>query len=204
MKGREDMDVTSSSRPALVARAQAILLRPSAEWRTIETEKTDTATLYKSYIAPIAAIGPIATFIGTTVFGQSIPFVGTVRVAVPTALVQAVISFAFALLAPYVLAFIIDALAPTFGATANRGQALKVAAYSSTASWLAGIFALVPALSILGLLGLYSLYLLYLGLPVLMKAPAEKAVTYTAACVVAAIVIFLVLGFIAGSIAALV
>jgi Yip1 domain len=64
---------------------------------------------------------------------------------------------------------------------------------------VAGIFLLIPALGILNLLfGLYSLYLLYLGLPVLMKSPREKALTYTVVTVLAAIVLFIVTGMIAG------
>ena len=73
-------------------------------------------------------------------------------------------------------------------------QALKVAAYSSTAAWLAGIFILIPALGFLQILGLYSLYLLYLGLPRLMKTPEDKALVYTAIVIVAAFVIFAVIG----------
>ena len=48
-----------------------------------------------------------------------------------------------------------------------------------TAAWLAGVFVILPALSILSILGLYSFYLYYLGLPKLMKAPADKALVYT-------------------------
>jgi len=89
----------------------------------------------------------------------------------------------------FVLALIIDALAPTFGGQKNPIQALKVAAYSATAAWVAGIFGLIPALGFLGLLGLYSLYLLFLGLPILMKAPEDKAMGYTLVVIVAAIVL---------------
>ncbi len=53
---------------------------------------------------------------------------------------------------------------------------------------------LIPALRMLGVLGLYGLYLLYLGLPVLMKAPTDRAGGYTALVVVAAIVLFMVIG----------
>jgi hypothetical protein len=99
----------------------------------------------------------------------------------------------------YVLALIIDALAPNFGGVSNQVQALKVAAYSSTASWVAGIFGLIPPLSWLGVLGLYSLYLLYLGLPILMKSPPDKAAGYTGVVIIAAIVLFLVIGLVAGT-----
>ncbi|HEY6050157.1 MAG TPA: YIP1 family protein, partial [Thermoanaerobaculia bacterium] len=84
--------------------------------------------------------------------------------------------------------------APRFGGQPGRIAALKLAVYSSTAAWLAGVFSLVPALSILSLLGLYSLYLLYLGVPVLMKVPRDRALGYTIAAVVAAVVLFAVIG----------
>src|SRR3546814_7289455 len=95
----------------------------------------------------------------------------------------------------WVLAWIINALAPTFEATRNPVQAMKVAAYSATAAWVAGVFQIVPSLGWIGaILGLYSLYLLYLGLPILMKAPAAKAMAYPLAPIVAAIVLFFVIG----------
>jgi hypothetical protein len=99
----------------------------------------------------------------------------------------------------FVLAWIINALAPQFGATQSMPQAIKVAAYSSTAAWVAGIFNLFPALAILAAIGgLYSLYLCWLGLPILMKAPAEKATTYVIVVIVAIIVVYMVIGMIAG------
>lgn len=93
------------------------------------------------------------------------------------------------------MALIVDALAPTFGGTKSQIQALKLMAYGSTASWVAGIFLIIPALSILALVGsLYSLYLLFIGLPVMMKSPQDKSVGYTVAVIVAAIVVFFVVG----------
>ena len=80
-------------------------------------------------------------------------------------------------------------------------QALKVAAYSFTPAWLAGILSLLPSLSMLGVLaGLYGIYLLYLGLPVLMKVPQEKAAAYTAVSVVCSILIMIVFTMVVGSV----
>jgi hypothetical protein len=77
-------------------------------------------------------------------------------------------------------------------------SAFKVSAYSLTPTWLAGVFALIPALSFLTLLGLYGVYLLYLGLPRLMQAPEEKAVGYTAVVVLSAIMLSIVLAGVLG------
>ena len=182
----------------LVERVKRILVSPKTEWEVIDAEQTTPAELYTRYILPLAAIGPIAQLIGYSVFGVTVPFVGTYRVPIGSAITQALVSYLLTLAGTYVLALIIDALAPTFNGQRSQIQALKLAAYSLTASWVAGIFALIPGLRILTLLGLYSLYLLYLGLPVLMKTPREKAMGYTVVVIIAAIVLSLVIGAIAG------
>jgi Yip1-like protein len=182
----------------LVQRVKQILLFPRTEWQVIEAEPTTTAELYKTYIIPLAAIGPISQIIGYSVFGITVPFVGTYRVPIGSAISGALVAYVLTLAGTYVLALIIDGLAPTFNGQRSQIQALKVAAYSSTASWLAGIFALIPGLRLLAILGLYSLYLLYLGLPIVMKAPRDKALGYTVVVIVAAIVLFMIIGVIAG------
>ncbi|MGE5303451.1 MAG: Yip1 family protein [Alphaproteobacteria bacterium] len=180
----------------LTERVKNILLQPAAEWAVIAQETGNASELYKSYIAPLAAIGPIASIIGFAVIGVPLPMGGSYRAPLTSAIGQAVITFILVLAGTYVLALIIDALAPTFGGTKDNFQALKVAAYSSTAAWVAGIFNLIPALAFLQILALYSIYLLYLGLPILMKAPKEKALSYTGVVIIAAIVIFGIIGVI--------
>jgi hypothetical protein len=183
---------------ALIDRVKRILLSPKEEWPAIDAEQTSVAGLYTGFIIPLAAIGPIASIVGWTVFGLSTPFTGSYRIPIGFAVRNAAFQYVGALVGVFVLALIIDALAPTFGGQKNQIQALKVAAYSATAAWVAGIFGLIPALGFLGLLGLYSLYLLFLGLPILMKAPEDKAMGYTLVVVVVAIV----LGFLISSLTA--
>jgi hypothetical protein len=173
---------------ALMDRVKNILFQPKQEWSVIDAEPASVGGLYTGYIIPLAAIGPLASIIGWSVFGLRVPFVGSMRIPIGFAVRNAVIVYVLGLVGVFVLSLIIDALAPTFGGQKNQTQALKVAAYSYTAAWVAGIFNLIPALALLGLLaGLYSLYLLYLGLPVLMKAPQEKAVGYTVVVIIVAI-----------------
>jgi len=183
--------------PKLVDRVKAILMKPKAEWPVIEAEQTDISTLYRSYVIPLAAIGPVATAIGSALIGTS-TLAGAARVSITTAIVGAIVAFALALLGTYIVAQVIDNLAPQNSGTRNLTQAFKVSAYSSTAQWLAGVFALIPALSGLSILGLYSLYLLYLGLPVLMKVPQEKATSYTVTVVVVSLIVFIVIAVVSG------
>jgi hypothetical protein len=180
----------------LIDRVKAILLTPKTEWPVIDAEPTTIGEIYKSHVLPLAAIGPVASLIGSTVFGYSV-FGITYRPSLGEALGSAIVGYVFALVGVYLLALIIDYLAPNFGATKNRTQAFKVAAYGWTAAWVVGIVGLIPALSVIGILGLYSLYLVYLGLPVVMKAPADKAVGYVAVVIVVAIVLSFVLSLLA-------
>jgi hypothetical protein len=180
----------------LSERVKNILLRPKQEWEVIAGESTSTAELYRNYIILLAAIGPIASLIGMSLIGISMPLIGTFRVPIMSAIASAVVSYILGLVGVYIIAMVIDYLAPTFAAQKNMNQALKLAAYSFTAGWLASIFVIIPALSVLSILGLYSFYLLYTGIPVLMKSPPEKSFPYTGAVVVAAIVIFVIISWI--------
>jgi Yip1 domain len=176
----------------LVDRVKKLLLQPKQEWAVIAAEPHTVQGLYTQYVIILAAIPAVAMFIGFSLIGA-----GFFRVSIGVGIAQMILSYLLSLGAVYVLALLIDALAPNFGGEKNFMQALKVAAFSMTASWLAGIFYIVPALSILALLGLYSFYLMYLGLPMLMKAPEDKAVPYLAVVIIAAIVLFVVAGTIA-------
>jgi Yip1-like protein len=181
----------------LVARARSILLQPRSEWATIAAEPATVGGLYAGYVVWLAAIAPLASVIETSVFGIRLPYGGVFRVPLSSAASGAVVRYAVALVTTYVLALVIDALAPAFGGKQSPTQALKVAAYASTPSWIAGVFAVTPFLSALGLFGLYSLYLVFLALPAVMGAPRDRALGYTAAVVACAAVLFLVGGAVA-------
>lgn len=179
----------------LIERVKRLLLNPKDEWLVIDKEVVDTASLYKFYIAPLVAIGPVCSMIGLSLVGMTLPMMGTYHMPFGAAVVQAILNFALMLGGVYGVALIIDGLAPTFGAQRNKMQALKLAAYASTASWLGGVFTLIPAFGMLSLLAaLYSLYLFYLGLPLLMQVPEEKVVGYLAVVVISAIALFIVVG----------
>ena len=117
------------------------------------------------------------------------------------ALSYAIVSYILSFVVVYVVALIIDALAPTFNGQKNSANALKLAVYANTPAWIVGVFSLLPGLGILRILGLYGLYLLWLGLPKLMKSPPEKTVGYTVAVIVCAIVAAVIAAYIVGAVA---
>jgi hypothetical protein len=185
---------------AITDRVKNILASPNTEWPVIEQERTSPAELVTGYLAPLAAIGAVAGFIGSTVVGTTVPMVGTYRAPVVSALVAAVVAFALTIAGCFVISAIIDALAPTFGGRKDSNQAFKVAVYSYTPGLVAGVLQVLPMLgALVGLVaGLYGLYLLYLGLPVLMKSPQDKTLVYAVVVVVCAIVVMVVVGLVLG------
>lgn len=190
-----------ASSAGLIGRVKDILLKPGETWDVIDREPATIGGLYRSYIIPLAAIPAVAAFIGMLVFGVGVPGLVTIRPSPIWLAVQMIVSYGLSLAMCYVLALVIEALAPNFGGVKDRTQAFKLAAYAPTASWVAGIFALVPMLALIALLGaLYSLFLLFKGLPKLMKTPEDKALPYTAVVIVVAIVVSLVFGMITSSI----
>ncbi|MBO9677337.1 MAG: YIP1 family protein [Acidovorax sp.] len=178
----------------LIERAKGILLKPKETWADIEAETASTAGLFTGYLMLLAAIPAVCGFIGMSLIGFS-GFGVTVRVPLLAGLANMVVSYVLSLVGVFVLALIVDALAPTFGGMKSQIQALKLVVYASTAALLGGVFSLLPSLSMLGLLAaLYSIYLIYTGLPVLMKNPPEKSLVYTVVILVAGIVMAVVIG----------
>ncbi|UVH58557.1 YIP1 family protein [Variovorax paradoxus] len=172
----------------LVERVQSILLKPKATWPEIDSEQADAASLYKNYVMILALIPAVASFIGLSLIGIG-AFGVSFRVPIVSGLANMVVGYVLSLVMVFVLALIIDAMAPTFEGTRSQIGALKLSAYASTAAFVGGIFSLLPSLSVLGAMAaLYGVYLLYTGLPVLMKCPPDKAIAYTAVVVVCAIV----------------
>jgi hypothetical protein len=185
----------------IIARAKSLLLTPKAEWPVIAAEPATTQSLFMGYVVPMAALPALAGFIKSSLIGYGIPLVGgTYRASIGAGLSSAVLTFILSLVSVFVVGLIVDALAPTFGATKDRTQALKTTGFAYTASWVGGVLVIVPGIGWLAALlgGLYSIYLLYLALPHTMKAPEDKTVGYTVVTVIVAIVLGLVISAITG------
>ena len=186
----------------LVARVQAVILKPKEEWVKIKGESTPIAQLFIPYAAILAAIPAIAQFIGYGLIGISVPFVGTYRFGLGTALFRAIIYYVLILASAYVFGMVINALAASFGSKPSAENAMKLAVYSMTPAWIGGVFYIIPALSILAVLAsLYGLYVLYLGFNTpMMDTPKEKVVGYLVVCIVVVAVLMFVVGLVLGAV----
>ena len=166
---------------ALIDRLKGILLEPRNEWPKIAAEAATPQSIYTGWVMIFAAIGPLALLLTVGV--------GGIKFAIG--------AYIMALIITFILALIIDALAPSFGGTKDFVAALKLSAFSYTAAWIAGIFNLVGMLgAVLALLAsIYAWYTFFLGAPVLKKCSAEKAVPYTIVVVLCGIALGLLFTF---------
>lgn len=175
-----------------VLRAAAMLADPAAAWTRVDAETDDAFYLLLSYVAPFALIPALAGFIGDCVIGVVVPGAGTVRMPIAGGLLAAMFGYVVMFALVLLVGLLIDALAPLFGATRSFAGALKLAAYSFTPVWLAGIFLLLPGLRFLEFSGFYGGYILAKGLPPLMRSPEQKSFSYAAVVVgFAGVLVFL-------------
>jgi len=180
----------------LTTRVKSILLQPAQEWRKIAAESTSVGALLSDYAGPLSAIPALCGWIGGSIIGS-----GFVRIGLVRGFVNAVVTWGFGLAGCWLAAMVIERLAPTFGSRGNTAQALKLVVYASTPVWIAGVLRLIPALTVLSLIpALYGLYLFYIGLPAVMRTPADKVIPYMAVSAVAVILVVIVFGFFASAI----
>jgi hypothetical protein len=177
----------------MIGRVQRLMLKPKDEWPAIDAEPMTVQGILTGWVAPLAAIGPIASVIQQQVFPMR--FFGVAyRPPVIGSIVSAVLLWVLVIGMVYVWSLIIDALAPSFGGTKNPISALKVSAFSATAGWICGILGILPFLGMLAILGaLYNIYLLWVGGPMLMKVPQDKAPGF--------VIVSIIVGFVANLIA---
>jgi len=181
----------------IVSRVKGIMLAPETEWPAIEQEPGTPGYLFPNYVVYLAAIPPIAGFIGASMVGVTVPAIGTIRVPLFAGLLGAVIAYVLSFVIVYAVAIIIDQLAPRFDGAKDFGNALRVTVYSATPLWIGGVFQLIPGLRFVGtVVAFFGVYVLWTGLPRLMKVPPDKAVACVAAAAACAIVVAFAIGLI--------
>ena len=169
-----------------VARVKAILIDPAAAWRGFEKDIGDPAYLLSRYVAVLALIPALSSFVGATLIGVVAPSGTILRTDLLGGLFGAIFSYAASCAIVVLLGLIIDLLAPRFGGRRDFEDAFKLAVYSFTPLWLAGIFLLLPGLRFLLLTGVYGIYLFWLGAPRLAKVPEQQAANFTLVIVICA------------------
>jgi hypothetical protein len=171
----------------LLALVKAILVDPMAAWAQIEKDVGDPALLLRRYVAALALIPPLAGFAGATLIGVVTPSGAIARASLFNGAAGAIFGYVMSCATVLVLGLIINLSAPLFGGRRNFNNAFKLAVYSFTPIWMAGIFLVLPGLHFLVLVGCYGAYLLWLGLPWLTKTPEDQSANFAAVIIASAL-----------------
>ncbi len=183
----------------LIERVKNIILSPKSEWEVIAAEKSTVQDLYVNYALILVAAAALAEFIGRSMVGFSV-LGAHFRTPMGSALVGFILRIVLTLAGVFVLAYIIDALAPSFGGEKDIIASHKLAVYSSTPAWVGGLLMIIPPLGLLGILfALYGIYVFYLGATPVKKVPSDKSAVFTLVVILISIVIYWVVGLIVGS-----
>jgi len=173
----------------IIQRVIGIITKPKDEWNSIKSESLSLQDIFIKYAIWVAIIPSVAAFIGVTLIGIKVAWL-TVKVPFGRAFISMIFNYIFTLAGVFLLGFIIDALAPSFGSEKNLESSVKVAVFSAFPAWVAGILFIIPSLSVLGsIAGLYALYVMYIGLKELKQTPDDKYMGYFIVTIVIYIII---------------
>ena len=171
---------------AIFPRAKALILAPGPTWTIIAGEAHDLQRLMLSWVLPLAAIPPVAQFLGGLLFG---------RVPLGRGLSLAIGTYVFEIVMVLAIGWIAAWLAPRFGGENRPERGWAWIAYAFTPSWVAGVLWLIPAIGPLQILAsLYGLYVAYLGVVPMLRVRPEQTVMFMVVLVVAGIVAGFALG----------
>jgi len=168
----------------IIDRVKNIIVSPKTEWLVISTERADAKQVAMRYVVPLVLAGAVAAFIGYGFLNG--------HVAISFALFEAVSAVVLTLIPVFVSAFVVDALAPSFGSEKNFDRSLQLVAYSCTPSMVGALLAIYPPIAILGsLFSFYGIYLWYLGLGPIKHTPEDKKTMYLIVSVIVLIVVWI-------------
>jgi hypothetical protein len=164
----------------LADRAVKMLTTPKTEWEVVAAESESMPQIGMGYVVPMTLAAHLAAFLGSAFVGALFGAMLGIRHSMGYFLLMAVVGWVLSVLAVYAQAWVVNALAPSFGSTPNLLSAFKLVVFSATAAWVGSLLMIIPAVGPLAAFAglVYSIYLFYLGMPRLMGTPPDKVVPY--------------------------
>jgi hypothetical protein len=183
----------------IIERVKNMIITPKTEWEKISGEEQSLSVVITSYVVPLALAGAVCTFVGYGFIGIDYGFFR--MKGIEWGLKMAIIQIISAVIGVLITAFVVDALAPSFGSEKNINKSAQLVAYGYTPAFIGALVSILPAIALIGsLFGLYGIYLMYLGLGPLKKTPEDKKVIYLVITIIVLILVYFLLGLILGSI----
>jgi hypothetical protein len=173
-----------------------LLVRPSAQWRTVANlpeSSFRTLILYPCFLAILPAV---AWYYGTSRVGWTVGDEGeTIKLTVESARQISVLFYLAMLGSVAVIGYFVHWMSETYGAASTLTKGIVIVGLTSTPLFIAGLVGFYPLLWVDLLIGVvavsWSVYLLYLGIPIVMNIPEERGFLFSSAVVGVALVILI-------------
>jgi hypothetical protein len=164
----------------------------------IQKEQADRPNLYIVYILILAAIPPVAIYIGSTMTGWRIGEGDITRMTASSTLSLCVLIYLAIIAEIYVLGRAIDWMRATYTDLSKRElSGLALATYLVMPLLVFSVFAVYPTIWIIILTMIvassYSAYLLFAGVPIVFNIPKERGFMFSGAILTIALVLAVVL-----------
>jgi hypothetical protein len=161
----------------ILNRMMNILIHPNNEWQTIRNESAAYGNLLLRYVAPLAAIPPLAVIAGSFLFGRNLP-----NNTLAHLLITNLLWYCMYVLNVMVVGAIVAAIVTAPDVRWTGLQGFKVATYSFTPLFITGGIAVIPKMgwTIYAAI-LYGIYLLYLGIAGIAGTAKKQAAWYAVA-----------------------
>ena len=173
-----------------------LLVKPSAQWRTIAKLPDSSFRTLLLYPCLFALLPAVAWFYGTSQVGWTVGEGDEVIKLTAQSARQITVLFYIAMLASVaIIGYFVHWMSDTYGAASTLTKGIVITGLTCTPLFLAGLVGFYPLLWIDLLIGVvaisWSVYLLYLGIPIVMDIPEERGFLFASAIVGVAMVIFI-------------
>lgn len=179
----------------IIERAKNLIISSDSEWDIIISENENKNSILKNYAIPLILVGALAAFIGHLIGPRFI------SPSISYSITSAIMAFIIPIISIFISAYIVDALATSFGSKKNIEGAFSLIIYSSTPAFIAAIVAnLHWTLSFVNIFSLFSIYLFWKGIDKIMGTPEDKKLAYVIVSYLVIIGVYMILGLIVSSI----
>ncbi len=162
-----------------------LFAHPEEEWKEIRKENCGIGRCYCTHVLFLAAIPPVAGFIGTTQIGWHLGSGGAVTLTIGSALGISLMYYLAMLVGVFSIGKLIHWMGQTYGTKQPLPRCIGLAAYTATPLFLTGLMGLHPILWLNFLVGLpalaYTVYLLYIGVPIMLEISKERGFLFSTA-----------------------
>lgn len=171
-----------------------LLLRPSAQWRTIAQLSEKSRNVLVLYPCILALLPAIAWYYGTSHVGWTTGIQGNVvRLTTESAFQISVLFYLVMIGSVAIIGYFIHWMSNTYGADSTVAKGIVIAGLTATPLFVTGLVGFYPTLWLDLLIGVvavsWAVYLMYLGIPIMMDIPEERGFLFSSAVLAIALVV---------------